>query len=174
MKANINRLIIIAVAVGILGVLGVGQVRAALNLQSAFENNSAGTPFAKMVAGTDYDTDSDLPSIVGDIIATILSIISIFFIMLLIYGGYLWMTARGNESQTTKAKELIQAAVIGLIIMVSAYAISYLVTNSLVSPSLKQGEQFKEDLPTLTCQNGTKVTNSADCPVDTVKDTNLP
>jgi len=53
--------------------------------------------------------------------------------MLVIYGGFLWMTARGNEQQVTKAKDLIISAVIGLVIVLAAYAITAYVGGALIS-----------------------------------------
>ena len=74
--------------------------------------------------------------IAGIAVKTFLSILGIIFIVLMLYGGYLWMTASGNEEQSTKAKELIQAAVIGLIIIVAAYAISFFIFNWLTPRTL--------------------------------------
>ena len=49
----------------------------------------------------------------------------------LIYGGYLWMTARGNEETLEKAKKIIRGSIIGIIIVFSAYAITYFVISRL-------------------------------------------
>ena len=43
-----------------------------------------------------------------------------------------WMLARGEEDRITKARETIIAAVIGLVIVVSAYAITNLVTERIL------------------------------------------
>jgi hypothetical protein len=113
------------------------QAYAALNLQNAFKDDF-GAPLGKVGAYARYDTvTTSLPGIIGDIIFIVFSILGIMFVMLMVYGGYLWMTAMGNETQVTKAKDSIQAAVIGIIIMAGAYAISYFVTNALVSPFIK-------------------------------------
>lgn len=50
----------------------------------------------------------------------------------MIIGGVMWMTASGNEQHVEKAKSLITNAVIGMIIVFSAYAITYFVTNTLL------------------------------------------
>jgi hypothetical protein len=42
----------------------------------------------------------------------------------IIYGGYLWMTAGGKEEQVTQAKKWITNSVIGLIIIGFAYLIA--------------------------------------------------
>jgi hypothetical protein len=65
-----------------------------------------------------------LPDMAGRIIGTGLSLLGIIFLILIIYGGFIWMFARGDNTQITKAKELLEAAVIGLIIVMSAYAIT--------------------------------------------------
>ena len=49
----------------------------------------------------------------------------------MIYAGVLWMTARGDETKTEKARNIIIATVIGLFITVSAYAITKFVTSKL-------------------------------------------
>jgi len=53
----------------------------------------------------------------------------IFILYLMIYAGFLWMTARGAEEQVKKSQDIIIAAVIGLVITLSAYAISALITG---------------------------------------------
>jgi len=54
------------------------------------------------------------------IVNVLLGFVGIVFFILLIYGGYLWMNARGNEEQVAKAKKIIQEVVIGLIIILIA------------------------------------------------------
>ena len=81
-------------------------------------------------------SETTVSEIAGIAVKTFLSILGIIFIVLMLYGGYLWMTASGNEAQLTKAKELIQAAVIGLIIIVAAYAISFFIFNWLTPRTL--------------------------------------
>ncbi|MEK7084601.1 MAG: hypothetical protein AAB932_05185, partial [Patescibacteria group bacterium] len=56
---------------------------------------------------------------------------AVLFFGIMIYGGFLWMTAHGKEDQTKKALEAITAAIIGIIIVVSAYAITRFVFTSV-------------------------------------------
>lgn len=83
-------------------------------------------------AGT---TEGSLSTVVGDIISTALTLVGIIFLILMVYAGFLWMTARGAEDQIEKAKSIISAAVIGLVLIMSAYAISVLVTGSFSTPT---------------------------------------
>jgi len=61
---------------------------------------------------------------VGQIIEAAMSFLGIIFTALMVYGGFLWMTSRGNEDQVDKAQRIITSAVIGLIIAVGAFSIS--------------------------------------------------
>jgi hypothetical protein len=73
-----------------------------------------------------------LPQIVGGVIQVALGLIGVVLLVLLIYSGYLWMTAQGNEEQVKKAKSMLRNAVIGMIIIFAAYAITTFVVQQLV------------------------------------------
>ncbi len=75
--------------------------------------------------------NSSLGGIVAKIIQAFLGLLGIIFLVLIIYAGFLWMTAQGDEEKVKKAKEILQRAVIGLVIIVSAYAITYFVFSNL-------------------------------------------
>ncbi|MCD4693871.1 pilin [bacterium] len=84
-----------------------------------------------------YDTDkNDINPVIEVIIRIALSFLGVIFIATLIYGGYLWMTSRGNEQQFEKSKNLIKAAIIGLCIVAAAYAISWYVIDVLSKNTL--------------------------------------
>ena len=61
---------------------------------------------------------------IGTIVNSALGLVGIVFFILLMYGGYLWMTAQGDESRVEKSKNIIKAAIIGLVVTMSAFAIS--------------------------------------------------
>jgi len=63
------------------------------------------------------------------IIQTALSFLSAIFLILIIIAGFRWMTAGGNEEQVKKATGTIRMAIIGLVIVLAAYAITYFVFN---------------------------------------------
>lgn len=73
----------------------------------------------------------DVGTIAGTAINAALTLVGLIFLILMVYAGFLWMTARGEESQIEKAKGMITAAIIGLVIVLSAYAITALVTGRL-------------------------------------------
>ena len=59
-----------------------------------------------------------------------LGLVGVIFLGLMIYAGIMWMIAQGNEDKVARAKDTLLNALIGLIITLSAYAISYLVVTS--------------------------------------------
>lgn len=83
------------------------------------------------VASTAGMGDVSLGYIVAKIIQIVLSLLSIIFLILLIIAGFRWMTANGNDEAVKKATSSIKSSVIGLVIVLSAYAITYFVFNYL-------------------------------------------
>ena len=73
----------------------------------------------------------DLSEIVGGIVKVILAILGIIMLVITVYGGLLWGTAQGNDEQVGKAKKMITQGVIGVLITMGAYAITYFVVDSL-------------------------------------------
>jgi len=81
---------------------------------------------------------TDLPTIIGSLVSQILGLVGVIFLILMIYGGFLWMTAQGNEEQIKKAKNIITGAVIGAVIVFMAYAITFFVTETLYNQTIKK------------------------------------
>lgn len=70
------------------------------------------------------DSAISFPSLIGKWINVLLSVLGLVFVVLVVYAGYLWMTAAGDTKKVETAKALLGQAVIGLVIIVSAYLIS--------------------------------------------------
>lgn len=83
-------------------------------------NTTAGEGFGEEI----IKGDTNLSSIIGKIVGVALSFLGVAFFILMIYGGYMWMFSMGNEQTAGKAKDIIIAAVIGLVIVLMAYAIT--------------------------------------------------
>ncbi|MBI5765658.1 hypothetical protein HZA71_00315 [Candidatus Falkowbacteria bacterium] len=66
----------------------------------------------------------DLKVIIGAIVKVFLGFMGIVMVILIIYSGFLWMTAAGDEKKVEKAKEILKNAVIGIIIILIAYSIT--------------------------------------------------
>jgi len=70
-------------------------------------------------------------TIVASVIKAALGLLAVIFIILMIVAGFQLMTAAGNETKVEKALSMIKTAVIGLIIVLSAYAITYFIFTYL-------------------------------------------
>lgn len=70
--------------------------------------------------------------ILGTAVSAFIGLLGVVFIILMIYAGYNWMTARGEEEKLNNAKDTLRRAIIGLIIVVGSYAIWGIVWNYLI------------------------------------------
>ena len=75
--------------------------------------------------------DKSLQESVAQIINIFLGVLGIIAVIIIILGGFKWMTAQGNEEKTDEAKKLIGAGVIGLVIIMASYAIATFVISNL-------------------------------------------
>jgi len=80
---------------------------------------------------TDEGTPPELTTFIGTIINVVLGLSGIALVVLFVYGGILWMTAMGNKEQVDKAKRLLTNTIIGMVIIVAAYAIADYIVASL-------------------------------------------
>jgi len=95
-----------------------------------------------------YDvTDGNIFSLVQIVVNAFLAIIGVLLLIYLLYAGYKWMTAQGDEEKVTAAKETIYRAIIGIIIIVAAYAISIFVMSRLEAGTLKPSSGAGSSVP---------------------------
>ncbi len=84
-----------------------------------------------------YDTSTDpnpdtFIEAIANIVKIALGFLGIIFVILIIYAGFMWMTAAGSEERISKAKKIMIAAIIGVAIVLSAYLITYFVIDQLL------------------------------------------
>lgn len=90
-------------------------------------------------SGANLGTPMDPRTIVANIVRLALSLIGTILIVIIVWAGYKWMTAQGNENQIADSKKTIFNATIGLIVIMSAYALTILVTNLASGRKLNSG-----------------------------------
>ncbi|MCG2701068.1 pilin [Candidatus Parcubacteria bacterium] len=71
--------------------------------------------------------------ILGTVAKTAIGLLGVVFIGLIIYAGYNWMIARGDEEKLNNAKDTLRRAIIGLVIVVGAYAIWRFIAGYLLT-----------------------------------------
>lgn len=146
---------ICAIALIVFAVFAVTEPSFAANEHFGLD---AATPPALKSAG------SSLPVIIGNVIKAALSLVGVVFLVLMIYAGIRWMTARGESKHAETAKETITRAVIGLIIVASAYAITSFVLSRVAgsagtgSASSTSSEESGSKLP-----SGSTCTSNSEC-----------
>jgi TRAP-type C4-dicarboxylate transport system permease small subunit len=125
-------------------IISTSSVFAAKQLNNAFKADKTSSPLQDVAGKAGYsgvttgDDSAGIQVLIGQIIQAVLSLLGVIFLAYLIYGGYLWMTDQGNEEQVKKAKSILKNSVIGLVIVVSAYAISYFVMANLIPGATKE------------------------------------
>lgn len=78
------------------------------------------------------NTQASLPETVANIIRVAMGLLGIVAVVIILIGGFTWMTAGGNDEKVGEAKKWIFSGVIGLAIILSAYAIASFVITNLV------------------------------------------
>jgi cytochrome bd-type quinol oxidase subunit 2 len=68
-------------------------------------------------------TKYSMAEYLGNIVNMIISLLGIIFTALILYAGYCWMTAAGDQSKLETAKNTLRRSIIGLIILTGSYAI---------------------------------------------------
>ena len=87
--------------------------------------------------GTDFGDatglgQGDLTTTIGSLIRVALGFLGVVAVVIILLGGFKWMTAGGSDEKVGEAKKLIIAGIIGLAIILSAYAIASFVISSIV------------------------------------------
>lgn len=111
----------VAVALGSIAMLALPVVSQAIT-PTTFSIESIGSQIGL--------GNADLKTTVLNIVRLLLGLMTLIAVVLVIYGGFVWLTAAGNEERVEKAKKIISAAVIGLIVILLAWAIVIFVANT--------------------------------------------
>lgn len=78
-------------------------------------------------------------TIIGNVVNIALSFLGVLLLCYLLYAGFLWTTAGGDSKKTDAARSIIQNAVIGLVLTLSAFAISNFVIEQLAAINSSAG-----------------------------------
>jgi len=86
--------------------------------------------------GSDFADEAGLSSnqlvpTISSIIRTALGFLGIVTVVIILYGGFLWMTAGGSEERIKDAKKFIIRGIIGLVIVVAAFSIAQFVIGTI-------------------------------------------
>jgi len=83
--------------------------------------------------------NEDPREMIASVIKILLGFLGIIAVLIILYGGFMWMTAAGSEDKVSKAKKIIAAGVIGLIIILMAFGLSEFVIDALYNATNATG-----------------------------------
>lgn len=78
----------------------------------------------------------DLRQTIGGVVNIILGFLGILTTLIILLGGFKWMTSQGNTEKVDEAKKLIGAGVVGLVIVLTAYAVSRFLLSELYNQTV--------------------------------------
>ncbi len=79
--------------------------------------------------------NNDPRIITADLINILLGFLGILSVVLILFAGFKWMTAAGNDDQVASAKKLLISAVVGLVIILASYALASFVLDAVFRAS---------------------------------------
>ena len=77
--------------------------------------------------------EDDLKKTLATIINIALGFLGIIAVIIVMYGGFKWMTAAGNEDKVGESRQMIIQGIIGLVVVFAAWAIASFVVSNLQS-----------------------------------------
>ena len=94
-------------------------------------------PALALETGIDYGTftglgTKDIREGIMNVVNVLLGFLGILAIIIILWGGFRWLTSGGNEEKVGEAKKIITAGIIGLVIIFTAYAIASFVITQLI------------------------------------------
>jgi hypothetical protein len=120
---------LMALAIAAPALLGGNFVHAqALSEEEFFGGDITGEEFA----GEAGLSAGDLPTTIASLIRVVLGFLGIVAVVIILIGGFKWMTAGGNDDKVKSAKKVIISGIIGLVIVLSAFAIASFVIGSII------------------------------------------
>lgn len=82
---------------------------------------------------------ADLVDTISSIIRVALGFLGVIAVVIILLGGFKWMTSQGNDTKVGEAKKLIYAGIVGLVIVLMAYAIASFVITQITSVTSEAG-----------------------------------
>lgn len=92
-----------------------------------------GADNATELKGKTFGGDKDPQQIAAGVINVLMGFLGLVAVVIILFGGFKWMTAAGSEDKIEEAKKLLVAGVVGLVIILSAWGIATFVIDQILS-----------------------------------------
>jgi hypothetical protein len=124
MKKNI-----IALVLSLLIILPVLGIALNANAQPVIWSDNS----ANAMAGTGLNGNANPQQTIANIIKILLGFLGMIAVVIILIGGFKWMTAAGNEDKIGEAKKIMTAGLIGLVIVLASFGLATYITTTLVT-----------------------------------------
>ncbi len=130
MKTNKKQLLSFIILLTIFSLSQFALVQVAPDVQAAslWDQQSETQTIGGLAFGGE-EPEYPVKIIVAKVVRRFLEFLGIIFLILILWGGYKYMMAGGNEDKVNEAVDQIKQGVIGLVIMLAAYSITFYVTE---------------------------------------------
>ncbi|MEI6511183.1 MAG: pilin [Candidatus Uhrbacteria bacterium] len=107
---------------------------AAMTQNDYFGTDSSGSAISGDTFASSAGLSSgDLPTTIASLIRVVLGILGIIAVVIILIGGFKWMTSGGNDDKVKSARKVMTSGIIGLVIVLSAFAIAQFVLSSVIT-----------------------------------------
>ncbi len=89
--------------------------------------------------GALLDTDAGLLGIIAGLVNVFMGLLGMLAVVLMLYGGFIWMTAQGDPEKVQKAQNIIKTAVVGIIVIFAAWALATFAIDYIASTAVSGG-----------------------------------
>lgn len=124
-----------------------------------YAQNVVQTGMADFASAAGFGGTSDVRLIIARLLRTALSLSGLVLFGMIVYGGLQWMMANGDKTRIEKARGTLINAVVGIVIILSAFAITQFVISSLVGAT-NPSSNFDDTT------GGPGIPSCPGCPVD--------
>lgn len=135
MKKAKSIFLIFFLSLGFIFSCNLNSVLAEASPSQSYWDTQVGMGEVGMAFGEDAGNVEDVRYKIVKIINVILTILGLIVVVLIIFAGFKWMTAAGNEEAVKSAQGIIKNAVIGLLIIVLAWSVTLFIMRRLAAIS---------------------------------------
>jgi hypothetical protein len=109
-------------------------------VQWDFYNTFSRNFLQKYMEPTGYSGTAQIDVLAVQLIMGALALIGMVFISLLLYGGFLWLTASGDPERVKRGRDTLQSAFLGLLIVIGGYTITFYIIKGVIGATQSSPE----------------------------------
>lgn len=127
-RFSIYFLFLLVLAIALPVIFGGGSV--ALSAEGASQSAESGLDSAAAAANLTSQTDA--VTLAGSIVKFVLSFLGVIFLVLMLYAGFMRMTAQGDAKKVETSTAIIRSAIIGIVIIFVSYIVTIFVIDKIL------------------------------------------